>query len=265
MASNEPQLATAVAPQEARPPRHRRSFLWEALENVLRRMLDRYNRAVACRSVHGDRTFFDPAQFPWIREVEAGWREVRRELDDVLARETIPQFKDISPDQSHLTADGKWKTFFFCAYGVRVEENSRRCPGTARILKKIPGLQTAFFSILEPDMHIHPHRGPYGGVLRLHLALMVPEPRAACRIRVDREFATWEEGKCLVFDDTYEHEVWNDTAGERVILFVDFERPLPRHLRAVNRLFIRLIALSPLVQDGIKRYEEWTRQHPLPR
>src|SRR5581483_6553925 len=100
---------------------------------------------------------------------------------------------------------------FFCAYGVRVDENCRRCPETTRILKTIPGMQTAFFSILQPDMHIDPHSGPYGGVLRFHLALKVPEPRTACRIRVGGDIRSWEEGKSLVFDDTYEHEAWNES------------------------------------------------------
>jgi beta-hydroxylase len=60
-----------------------------------------------------------------------------------------------------------------------------------------------------------------------------------------------------VFDDTYEHEAWNETAGQRVVLFVDFERPLPPVLRAVNRQLLRLIARSPFVREGIERYEAW--------
>ena len=100
----------------------------------------------------------------------------------------------------------------------------------------------------------------YGGVLRYHLALEVPEPRSACRIRVDDRVASWEEGRSLVFDDTYEHEAWNDPDARRVILFVDFERPLPRALAIVNRLLIRVIAASPFVHDAIERYEEWTRR-----
>jgi aspartyl/asparaginyl beta-hydroxylase (cupin superfamily) len=245
-----------------RPAPHSRGALWEMLEGGLRRVLAGYNRGVARRSVHGDQAFFDPAQFAWIPGVEAQWRTIRTELDSVLANEPIPQFGEITPDQAHLTTYGKWKTFFFCAYGVRVEENCRRCPETTRILQSIPGMQTAFFSILQPDMHIDPHCGPYGGVLRFHLALKVPQPASACRIRVGTETRSWTEGRSLVFDDTYEHEAWNDSTGERVVLFVDFERPLGPFLRRINRLFIGLIARSPLVQDGIKRYEDWKRRQP---
>jgi ornithine lipid ester-linked acyl 2-hydroxylase len=248
--------AAAVNPQHFRRP-----FPIQELLEGGHRALNAYNRAVARWSVHGSRALFEPRDFPWVAAVEAEWRAVRAELDAVLARpEQIPQFADVSPDQVHLTPPGKWKTFFFMAYGVRVEENCRRCPATMRALARIPGVQTAFFSILEARTHIQPHKGPYGGVLRYHLALEVPEPRSACRIRVDDQVASWEEGRSLVFDDTYEHEAWNDTDGRRVILFVDFERPLPRALAALNRLFIRIIAASPFVQDGIERYEEWTRR-----
>jgi beta-hydroxylase len=259
--------ATTPVSEPPAPPRraaHKRSAPWEAFERFLRGTLERYNRAVARRSVHGDHPFFDPARFEWIPGVEAQWKTIRAELDSVLAREAIPQFGEISPDQAHLAEEGKWKTFFFRAYGVNLPENEQRCPETARILKSIPGMQTAFFSIHAPKMHVDPHCGPYGGVLRYHLGLKVPQPHTDCRIRVGSEIRSWQPGKSLVFDDTYEHEVWNDSAQQRVILFVDFERPLGPFLRVVNRLFIKVIAMSPLVQDGIKRYEEWKRTQEEP-
>jgi ornithine lipid ester-linked acyl 2-hydroxylase len=240
------------------PAAYRRPFPIEELLETAQKVLNAYNRLIARRSVHGNRTFFDADRFEWVRDVEAEWRTIRTELDAVLGDGgPIPEFSDVSPDQVHLTKPNQWHSFFFLAYGVRLEENCGRCPETMRILRRIPGLQTAFFSILSPRMHIKPHNGPYGGLLRYHLALKVPEPRAECRIRVGQDFASWEEGKSLVFDDTYSHEVWNDTDGERVILFVDFERPLPPLLAAINRFLIRRIAASPLVQDGIKHYEAW--------
>jgi ornithine lipid ester-linked acyl 2-hydroxylase len=242
------------------PPQHfRRPFPLQELMEGAHRALNAYNRAVAHLSPHGRLAVFDPASFPWVSGVEREWRAIRAELDEVLQRpDDIPQFSDISPDQVHLTQYGKWKTFFFFAYGARVEENCRRCPETSRILRTIPGVQTAFFSILEPHMHIAPHCGPYGGVLRYHLALRVPRPPGACRIRVADRTLSWEEGKSLVFDDTYEHEAWNDADAQRVVLFVDFERPLPRGLRQVNRRMIRLIGASPFVRDAIARYEAWS-------
>jgi ornithine lipid ester-linked acyl 2-hydroxylase len=259
------QHSSAVPVEEPPPYRRLRPWPIEELLDCGQWALRSYNRAVARHSELGDHTFFDSALFPWIAEVESQWEAIRSELDSVLAHQAIPQFADISPDQVHLAAPGKWRTFFFCGYGVRLEENCQRCPETMRALASIPGLQTAFFSILSPRMHIAPHNGPYGGVLRYHLALKVPEPRASCRIRVGSDIRPWDEGHSLVFDDTYEHEVWNQTDGERVILFVDFERPFPLLTRVINRAIIRLIAVSPLVREGIKRYEEWKTKHaPAP-
>src|SRR5438874_13529279 len=101
-------------------------------------------------SLIGDHQFFDPAMFPWAGEVEAGWGTIRAELDMVMRhRDALPDFQEISPDQKHIATENKWKTFFFFAYGLRSEENLRRCPGTARLLDNIPGVKTAFFSILS--------------------------------------------------------------------------------------------------------------------
>lgn len=92
-------------------------------------------------------------------------------------------------------------------------------------------------------------------MLRLHLALMVPEPRERCRIRIADQIHTWQEGRCLVFDDTYNHQVWNDTDGFRVVLFVDFERPLRWPLRALNHWLLNLAALAPFLREANARQE----------
>jgi beta-hydroxylase len=104
----------------------------------------------------------------------------------------------ISPDQQHLARDKKCKTFFF-AYAVRIEANLARCPRTAA--------QTAVFSILAPRSHIPEHCGPYKGVIRYHLGLIVPKPERACRVRIVGPTAHWEEGKRMFFHGTFPHEV----------------------------------------------------------
>src|SRR5690606_823226 len=103
---------------------------------------------------------------------------------------------------------------------------------------------------------IPPHRGPYAGVLRYHLGLIVPEPISEVKIRVDKDFGYWEEGKSLIFDDTYEHEVWNNTDNYRVVLFVDFVRPLEGFVKKINDKMINLISNSPLVQEGLNNMEK---------
>lgn len=215
-------------------------------------------------SLVGDHTFYESKDFPWVAELENNWQLIREELDEVLKdRDSIPNFLQISPDQKKIDAEaGKWKTFFFYGYGYRLDDNLKRCPNTARLLQHIPDLQTAFFSILAPGKHIPPHRGPYAGVLRYHLGLRVPEPNDKIRIRVGNDYRSWAEGKSLIFDDTYEHEVWNESDGVRVVLFVDFVRPLKGFPKRLNNRLIRMITNSPLVQDAVNNMEKFTEKKP---
>lgn len=209
----------------------------------------------------GDREFFDAADFGWVPAIEADWRKVRAELDALLPYAAhLPNFQDLSPDQRHLSQDDGWKTFFFYAYGLKAKANCRRCPETAKLLRRIPGMKTAFFSIFAPGKRLPPHRGPYKGVLRLHLGLLVPEPHQRCAIRVGSEVRHWEEGKVLIFDDTFEHEAWNETDGVRVVLFVDVVRPMRFPANLVNRLMIWAIALSPFVLGSAGSYARWERR-----
>lgn len=202
--------------------------------------------------------FLDPDQFDWIRPLEESWELIRSELDQILRfRDRLPSFHEISEDQTSITRDKDWKTYFLYGYGYRAEVNCARCPETARLVEQIPGMKTAFFSILSPGKHIPDHRGPYNGVIRYHLGLKVPEPAEQCRIRVADQYAHWEEGESLVFDDTYRHEVWNETDGERAILFVDVLRPLRFPMNWVNRGVMRLIRRSSFVQDARENQKQW--------
>jgi beta-hydroxylase len=166
-----------------------------------------------------------------------------------VRKEEIPNFQDISEPQKTLTEGEEWKTFWFCAYGLKAEENCARCPETVRILQKIPGMKSAMFSILAPKKHIPEHRGMWKGVLRYHLGLIVPGPKGSSRIRVGKDIGFWEEGKSLVFDDSHPHEVWNDNDSQRVVLFVDVMRPVFFPLSLLNRVMIRVIARFPSVTE----------------
>lgn len=210
----------------------------------------------------GRHQFFDPAQFGWIPRIEAAWPTIRDELRAVLQdRERIPSFEEIAPiNAPGGVRDGKWKTYWLYAYGRKTGDNWRRCPETTRIIGTIPGIKTAFFSILAPRKHLVEHTGPYAGVLRYHLGLIVPRHKEACRIRVGAGMAHWEEGRSVVFDDTYPHEVWNDTDEERVVLFVDFVRPLPFPVSVLNEWVIRLASRTIFVEDIVTNVNEWNRQ-----
>jgi len=226
-----------------------------------RRLIGQIQKLMGRYSLIGDHEFFSAENFPWSREVEANWKDIREELDQVMERrEDLPNFQDISPDQKDISTDNKWKTFFFFAYGLRSEDNLRRCPKTAALLNRIPGAKTAFFSILTGRKHIPEHTGPYKGVIRYHLGLIVPENKESCRIRVGDTIAHWQEGESMFFDDTFPHEVWNDTDSIRVVLFMDIIRPLPAPVALLNNLIIKIIAASPFIQDAKKNHDEWEKR-----
>jgi beta-hydroxylase len=235
-----------------------RDRIIDVVNEIGARLLQLFERLIVRSSLVPTTPFLDPAIFPWVRTLEENWKTIRRELEDVLTyREQLPNFQDISTDQESITDDDRWKTFFFFGYGFKSEANCARCPETTQLLEQVPGMTTAFFSILSPHKHIPDHRGPYKGVLRYHLALMIPEPREACRIRVDDEFAHWDEGKSLLFDDSYDHEAWNDSDSIRVVLFMDVVRPLKPVVGRLNTLVIRAISKSPYVGDAKRRHRNW--------
>jgi aspartyl/asparaginyl beta-hydroxylase (cupin superfamily) len=208
--------------------------------------------------VHPERAIYGSSDFAWTRELEARAPAIRRELQQVLAqREPIPNIQDLSPEQRTLTVDDKWKTFVLFAYGLRAARNCTQCPETAAAVLRIPGMKTAMFSILSADKHIPAHRGPWKGLLRCHLGLIVPGPPDSCRIRIGERVVGWEEGKVLVFDDTFEHEVWNDSGAERVVLFVDFVRPLRAPMAWLNETLLRVIARSRLGRRAMARFADW--------
>lgn len=205
--------------------------------------------------------FLESSQFSWVSLLESNWQVIKEELNLILHyTEHLPSFQDISPDQARITQDNLWKTFFLYGYGVKMQRNCDYCPQTTQIIEQIPGLKTAFFSILLPDKHIPEHRGPYKGVLRCHLPLKVPQAKEQCGIRVAQEIRHWEEGKCLVFDDSYPHEAWNKTDEIRVVLFLDIVRPTSFPASLLNHFLLNLIRWSPFIKDAQKNQNQWDQR-----
>jgi ornithine lipid ester-linked acyl 2-hydroxylase len=226
------------------------------------RILAPIERWIGKRSLVGDATFFEIERFPWVSHIEDNWQVIREELERVLEdRDALPNFQDISKDQIEITDDDRWKTFFLYGYGFKAQLNTEMCPRTTALMEQIPGMKTAMFSILSPRKHILDHRGPYKGVLRYHLGLIVPRDREACRIRVGDDIRLWEEGKSLIFDDTFNHEVWTDTDDTRVVLFVDVMRPLPFPESLINRAIVWAIGISPFVQDAKRNQQAWEKRY----
>lgn len=208
------------------------------------------------RLFSANRAFYNTDEFNWIKDVEACYPQIKKELQQVMGSyENIPELANLSKEQQRIVQGNRWRTYFFYAYGTRIQSNCTLCPETDNALQKIPGLITAFYSIFEPHTQLTEHRGPYKGVLRYHLALQVPKQSTECGIKVAAVTAHWQEGKSLLFDDTYLHTAWNNTDELRVVLFVDVEKPLPFPISLINKGMIKLIGNSPFVQNVVRELE----------
>ena len=230
----------------------RRSLIKKAGKRGIRRLATFLGR----QSKVGDMPVFRTADFDWAIKLEENWPAIRRELDEILKdHEQLPSFHEISPDQAKISKGDNWKTFILFGFGYKADANCARCPETTRVLESIPKLRTAFFSILSPGYHIPRHKGVTKGVIRGHLAMIVPEDRENCWIRIDDQRVSWREGGCLVFDDTFDHEVRNDTPDRRVVLLLDVDRPMRLWGRVVNWAFMKGIRWTAYVQDARKNLQ----------
>ena len=232
------------------------------VNKVGKRIIWGLEKLIARYSLVATTPFLKSEQFSWVSTLEQNWQVIRDELDVVLQyTDELPRFQDISPDQGrNISQDNLWKTFFLYGYGAKMQQNCDYCPETTHIIEQIPGLKTAFFSILLPGKHIPEHRGPYKGVLRCHLALKVPQAKEQCGIRVDCEVRHWDEGKAIVFDDSYPHEAWNNTDETRVVLFLDVVRPMSFPASILNHSLITLIRWSPFIRDAELNQQKWDRK-----
>jgi aspartate beta-hydroxylase len=179
--------------------------------------------------------FFDREHFPWLGDAEAATDAVREELLGVLAddQEGIQPyiaFEEALPLRQwrELNHSRRWGAYFLWNQGRREEAHLARCPRTAAMLAAVPQVDipgrgpTAFFSILDARTSIPPHTGVTNIRLTAHLPLIVPP---GCRFRVGGETREWRAGTAWVFDDTIEHEAWNDSDAPRAILIFDVWNP----------------------------------------
>jgi aspartyl/asparaginyl beta-hydroxylase (cupin superfamily) len=164
------------------------------------------------------RTVHDPAAFPWVPMLEREYPAILDELNAVLAQKI--GFQKVF---EKTTEAGEWAAYPFALYGHKYEANCARCPRTSSVLQSIPGVGgLVCFSAFAPHTRTTPHCGVTNSRLRGHLGLKIPPD---CGIRVGRDGLRWTEGKCLVFDDSFEHQAWNESNRPRFILMFDFPHP----------------------------------------
>ena len=207
---------------------------------------------------HGD--------YPGLRELEAGYADVRRECEALVA--VRHRMVDVESLAGKYTSGGihavAWKAFMFKSHRF-IEPNCRLAPRTAELLRNVGGLYTAFFSVLEAGQYITPHWGYWKGFLRYHLAVIIPNDNAdrSCWLRVNPNVADnakhdtalvergetyhWREGEGVMFDDTRLHDAKNGSDQVRVVLWLDLRRKMPPYLGALNTMLLEIAHRAPSV------------------
>jgi aspartyl/asparaginyl beta-hydroxylase (cupin superfamily) len=195
-----------------------------------------------CAGGENRQVFYDIEKTaPALRNLEKNYSIIKNEVERLLeSKRNLPSYHDLDPKQFAISAGGnkKWKVFLLYAMGAKPKANRALCPQTSALLDKIPNLFEAFFSILEAGKSVPAHNNSYCGMLRYHLGLIVPSENPP-RIRIKDQFYTWREGESVLFDDCWEHEVFNESKGDRVVLLVDVLRPLPLPVHILNLLFVK--------------------------
>ncbi|WP_089504145.1 aspartyl/asparaginyl beta-hydroxylase domain-containing protein [Methylobacterium indicum] len=185
--------------------------------------------------------FFDiDKTFPALRLIDQHYTEIRTELEAILPRQDLmPRYHELDTDliyaSGRFNRDKRWNVFMLYCYGAKPERNRTLCPRTVAVLDRIPNLSQAFFSILDPGKSIPAHSGPTRTYIRYHLGLKVPENKPP-QIRVKDTLYTWKEGESVLFDDSWNHEILNESDGLRAVLIVDVLRPLPFPAHQFNLL-----------------------------
>jgi len=214
---------------------------WSVL--ALRRIYDR--RISSSPVLDSNRLFPDAQRFT------AHWQQIREEALTVAQDlRNIPRFHEIMSEQASISANDArdWRMFIMQAYGQPIARNLARCPQLAQLIASSPDVLSASLSFLAPGKQVPAHRGPFRGILRGYLVLSMPkradgEPAAV--LKVDGLEYRLHEGEFMLWDDTFEHEVWNDSDQVRTVLLLDIRRrDLPRGLRILSSGIIALVRLN---------------------
>lgn len=171
--------------------------------------------------------FYSPELFPEIQSLKDNWKIIRDEIIDYEKR-----FGDLSGSNSLNAAKvkgGKWTLIYLKSFKREFNENKASFPKTAKVIDSIPNIVFSAISKLPGNTHILPHYGDTNGIVRGHLALIVPASPPLLTLKVGDEEKGWEEGELLCFVNVQKHEVWNHTDQNRYVIMFDFVPKILEH------------------------------------
>lgn len=171
--------------------------------------------------------------FPASRQLQEAYPAIRAEVEALIARRDIPTYGRFDPIRAAQVSKD-WKLYYAYMYGIPNELAREDLPTLLAFAESNPNVINAFVSILDPGVDLPAHKDPYAGMMRYHLGIRIPRTNPP-RIRVDRDYYTWKEGEGVVLDVAFEHEVTNNSDEPRVIVIVDFHRPMGIFAGWLNR------------------------------
>ncbi|MCS0639788.1 aspartyl/asparaginyl beta-hydroxylase domain-containing protein [Streptomyces sp. LP05-1] len=182
------------------------------------------------------RVIASPTVFPAVRRLEAAFPTLQAEVDTLLRNRDIPKYGTFDPVRAAQVSED-WKLYYAYMFGRPNELARAELPSLLSFAESTPNVVNAFVSILDPGVPLPPHKDPYAGILRYHLGLRIPKDNPPT-IRLDRDYYTWKEGEGVVLDVSLEHEVINESEEPRVIVIIDFRRPMGMFAGLLNRYFL---------------------------
>lgn len=167
--------------------------------------------------------FYDPGKFNWVSNIINNYDAIRSEISDVVKRRK--QEMPVYFNKSLVEKGTKWKTYSMMFWNIPFKKQIRECAKTYSIIKDIPGIVSCSVSMLEAGSRIKPHRGDTNAIIRCHIPITIPGTLPENGFRVGTTTKEWREGELLLFNDAEEHEAWNLSGSDRVILIIDVIRP----------------------------------------
>ena len=214
--------------------------LYEIIGDIVRRIYD--------MRIAGPPTLNVGTHFPSAEGFSRAWQSIRDEAQAVaLQMHRVPRFHEIMREQTSISANDMrdWRMFILKVYGADFPSNMAVCPTLAALVTASPDVLSASISFLAPSKHIPEHRGPFRGVLRFYLVLSMPlaaDGRPAAVLKIAGTEHRLADGEYLLWDDTFPHEVTNDSDEVRTVLLLDvWRRGMPLDMRILSHLMTFIV------------------------
>jgi aspartate beta-hydroxylase len=222
--------------------------VYDLTANLVRKL---YDTRISGPSVLDSETYFPAA--PRFTEQ---WQTIRDEALGIAANlGQVPRFHELLPSQADISANDQrdWRMFVLKAYGIPFKKNLALCPTLAGLLDETPDILSATLSFLAPHKHIPRHRGPFRGIIRYYLGLSIPKDgdgRPSAILSLDDTEYYIGDGEALLWDDTYPHEVWNNSDQVRIALLMDIRRRhMPMDMELLTRFIISVVGATVRIKS----------------